>query len=83
MNRSDLNRERDGREMQRRKEVDGMALWKGLKEYARDDAGMGTVEVILIIVVLVGLVLIFKKQITQIVNDLFDSIVTKSADVAR
>ena len=50
MNRSDLNRERDGREMQRRKEVDGMALWKGLKEYARDDAGMGTVEVILIIV---------------------------------
>ncbi len=44
---------------------------------------MGTVEVILIIVVLVGLVLIFKKQITTIVNDLFDSIVTKSADVAR
>ena len=27
-----------------------MALWKGLKEYAQDDAGMGTVEVILIIV---------------------------------
>jgi Flp pilus assembly pilin Flp len=54
-----------------------------LKEYFRDEEGMGTVEVILIIVVLVGLVLIFKKQITQIVNDLFDSIVTKSAEVAR
>lgn len=27
-----------------------MALWKGLKEYVKDDAGMGTVEVILIIV---------------------------------
>ena len=60
-----------------------MAFMKGLKEYAEDDAGMGTVEVILIIVVLVGLVLIFKKQITTIVNDLFDTIVTKSADVAR
>ena len=60
-----------------------MSLWKGLKEYVQDDAGMGTVEVILIIVVLVGLVLIFKKQITTIVNDLFDSIVTKSAEVAR
>ena len=54
-----------------------------LKEYFRDEEGMGTVEVILIIVVLVGLVLIFKKQITQIVNDLFDSIVTKSAEVAK
>ena len=60
-----------------------MSLWKGLKEYVQDDAGTGTVEVILIIVVLVGLVLIFKKQITEIVNDLFDSIVTKSAEVAR
>ena len=60
-----------------------MALWKELKAYAKDDAGMGTVEIILIIVVLVGLVLIFKKQITTIVNELFDSITTKSADVAR
>ena len=34
-----------------------MSLWKGLKEYVQDDAGMGTVEVILIIVVLVGFVL--------------------------
>ncbi len=54
-----------------------------LKEYFWDEEGMGTVEVILIIVVLVGLVLIFKKQITQIVNELFDSIVTKSAEVAK
>ena len=60
-----------------------MAFWKGMKAYAKDDAGMGTVEIILIIVVLVGLVLIFKKQITTIVNELFVSITTKSADVAR
>ena len=36
-----------------------MAFWKGMKAYAKDEAGMGTVEIILIIVVLVGLVLIF------------------------
>ncbi|MBR1470008.1 MAG: hypothetical protein IJ600_00030 [Lachnospiraceae bacterium] len=54
-----------------------------LKAYLQDDEGMGTVEIILIIVVLVGLVLIFKKQITTIINDLFDSIVTKSAEVAK
>jgi len=41
---------------------------------ACDDRGMGTVEVVLIIVVLVGLVIIFKDQITEIVNSIFESI---------
>lgn len=36
--------------------------------------GMGTVEVILIIVVLIGLVIIFKDQITELVNDIFKKI---------
>ena len=54
-----------------------------LKSFIRDEEGMGTVEVILIIVVLVGLVLIFKNQITSIVNSLFDSITNKSNEVMR
>ena len=41
---------------------------KTVKEFWREEDGMGTVEVILIIVVLVGLVLIFKEQITKIVD---------------
>ena len=36
--------------------------------------GMGTVEIILIIVVLIGLVIIFKEQITELVNDIFKKI---------
>ncbi|MBR4183591.1 MAG: hypothetical protein IKQ56_07195 [Lachnospiraceae bacterium] len=40
----------------------------------QDDRGMGTVEVVLIIVVMVGLVIIFKDQITEIVNSIFESI---------
>ncbi len=36
--------------------------------------GMGTVEIILIIVVLIGLVIIFKEQITDLVNDIFKKI---------
>ena len=36
--------------------------------------GMGTVEIILIIVVLIGLVIIFKDQITELVNDIFKKI---------
>ena len=43
--------------------------------------GMGTVEVILIIVVLIGLVMIFKKQLTQIVNDIFSKIASQSSSI--
>ncbi len=41
---------------------------------AEDNAGMGTVEVILIIVVLVGIVIIFKSQITDLVESIFSKI---------
>lgn len=52
---------------------------KGLKQLWKEEDGMGTVEVILIIVVLVGLVLVFKKQLTALVNNLFSKI-TNQAD---
>lgn len=52
---------------------------KGLGQFWAEEDGMGTVEVILIIVVLVGLVLIFRKQLTTLVNDLFKKI-TKQAN---
>lgn len=35
----------------------------------RDESGMGTIEVILIIVVLIGLVMVFKKEIGGLVQD--------------
>lgn len=43
----------------------------------KDERGMGVVEVVLIILVLVGLALIFKTQITSIANDIFGSIKTQ------
>ncbi|MDD3368618.1 MAG: Flp1 family type IVb pilin [Lachnospiraceae bacterium] len=51
---------------------------RGLMEFLSEEDGMGTVEVILIIVVLVGLVIIFKKQLTTIVNNLFDKITSQT-----
>ena len=45
-----------------------------IKAFFREEDGMGVVEVILIIVVLVGLVLIFKNQITSIVKSVFETI---------
>lgn len=45
-----------------------------IKEYLSKEDGMGVVEVILIVVVLVGLVFIFKDKMTTIVNGMFSSI---------
>ena len=44
--------------------------------FSQDD-GMGTVEVILIIVVLIGLVIVFKEQISGLVEDVFKTITDK------
>lgn len=54
---------------------------KGIREFLREEDGMGTVEIILIIVVLVGLVIIFKSQITQIINTLFEKITSQTGTV--
>lgn len=47
----------------------------------KDDRGIGVVEVILILVVLIGLVIIFKSQLTDIVNSIFQKIVSESSGI--
>ncbi len=44
----------------------------------KEEDGIGTVEMILILVVLIALVLIFKNQLTTLVNDIFDKITSQS-----
>lgn len=51
---------------------------KTMREFIWEEDGMGTVEIILIIVVLVGLVIIFKDQITKIVNSIFTKITSQT-----
>jgi Flp pilus assembly pilin Flp len=51
-----------------------MSKLKDIKDFIKEEDGMGTVEIILIIVVLVGLVIIFKDRITDLVNNIFDKI---------
>ena len=45
-----------------------------IKNFWKNEEGMGVVEVILIIVVLISLVLIFKTQLTSIVKSIFSTI---------
>lgn len=58
-----------------------MSDLKSFTQFLKEEDGMGTVEVILIIVVLVGLVIIFKDRITEIVEDLFKKITSQSGKV--
>ena len=51
---------------------------KTFGDFLREEDGMGTVEVILIIVVLIALVVLFKTEITKIVNSLFSKITTQA-----
>ena len=52
-----------------------------IKELVRSNKGMGTVEMILIIVVLIGLVLIFKTQISELTGAVFQKISADSAAI--
>ncbi|MCI8975877.1 hypothetical protein D5282_14925 [bacterium 1xD8-48] len=47
----------------------------------KDNRGMGTVEMILIIVVLIGLVLIFKTQIQELAGTIFEKISVDSSAI--
>ncbi len=48
-----------------------------VKQFLGEEDGIGVVEVILILVVLIGLVIIFKSQLTSIVNTIFSKINSK------
>ena len=55
--------------------------WDRCRQVWRDDRGIGVVEVILILVVLIGLVIIFKDQLTDLVNTIFDKISSESSTI--
>lgn len=49
----------------------------------KDDRGVGVVEMILILVVLIALVIIFKTQLTSLVNTIFSTITKNAKSVLR
>ena len=60
-----------------------MAMWRirYLISTLQDDEGIGVVEIILILVVLIGLVIIFKSQLTSLVQTIFEKITSESAGI--
>ena len=58
-----------------------MKILKKIKNFWDDESGMGVVEVGLIIIVLVGLVMLFKKQITSLVNMLLSKMSSQAKQI--
>ena len=58
-----------------------MKILKKIKNFWDDETGMGVVEVVLIIIVLVGLVMLFKKQITSLVNMLLSKMSSQAKQI--
>jgi hypothetical protein len=52
-----------------------------LKNFYEDENAIGVIEVVLILVVLIGLVIIFKKNIKQLLESIFKEINKKSKEV--
>lgn len=56
-------------------------MMKTIMRFFKEEDGIGTVEMILILVVLISLVIIFKDQLTALVNDIFSQITSKSSSI--
>ena len=62
--------------MERMKNIKDEAL-----AFMADESGVGVIEVVLILVVLIGLVIIFRDSINALLNDIFKEINSLSEDV--
>lgn len=49
--------------------------------FMKEEKGIGVVEVILILVVLIGLVIIFKSQLVDLINTVFEKITSESSRI--
>ena len=54
---------------------------RGIREFINEEDGVGVVEIILILVVLIGLVVVFKKEINTLVVNIFKKITSESGKI--
>lgn len=52
-----------------------------VKNFFEDESGVGVIEIVLILVVLIGLVIIFKEQINKLLETIFKQINSQSKEV--
>lgn len=52
-----------------------------LKLFLEDESGVTVIEIVLILVVLIGLVIIFKNQLNSLIQSLLDKIAKQSSSI--
>ena len=57
-----------------------MKFSDSIRAFWAEEDGVGVIEIVLILVVLIGLVLIFKKQINTLLENIFKQINSKSKE---
>ena len=58
-----------------------MRVSEEIRAFFVEEDGVGVIEIVLILVVLIGLVIIFKKQINTLLDNIFKQINSKSKEV--
>lgn len=55
--------------------------WLRIKNALQNEEGISTIELILVLVVIIGLIIIFKSQLTSLVESIFQKITSESAGI--
>lgn len=58
-----------------------MNLRKEIRAFAEDEMGVAVIEIVLLLVILISLSIIFKKQITTLLQNIFKEINSQSKEV--
>ena len=85
-NRDDINRKQRMLVCRIREKGEGLKgglgkIRKRGKAILKDTSGISTIEMLLILVVIIALILIFKNQLIDLVNTIFDKITSESAGI--
>lgn len=52
-----------------------------MKKFLLEEDGLTSIEIVLIIVVLIGLVIVFKTQLTSLISSIFEKITSESSSI--
>ena len=59
----------------------GVINMKVFRDFYEDESGITVIEIVLVLVVLIGLVIIFKKQLTSLIQSILSKITSQSNSI--
>ena len=56
-------------------------IMRVFRDFYEDESGITVIEIVLVLVVLIGLVIIFKKQLTSLIQSILSKITSQSNSI--